>query len=114
MKLHSYGVRLSIDDFGTGYSSLGYLKKLPISTLKVDLSFVTDMTENDNDAVIVHSTVMLAHNLGLTVVAEGVENQETLDLLEIIDCDYAQGYFLSRPLPVQQITAWLKQAQLAT
>jgi diguanylate cyclase (GGDEF)-like protein len=112
MKLHSYGVRISIDDFGTGYSSLAYLKKLPISTLKVDLSFVTDMTENDNDAVIVHSTVKLAHNLGLNVVAEGVENQETLDLLEIIDCDYAQGFFLSRPLPLEQITAWLKQAQL--
>ena len=113
-KLHSYDVRISIDDFGTGYSSLAYLKKLPVSTLKVDLSFVSGMTENDNDAVIVHSTVKLAHNLGLNVVAEGVENQETLDLLEIIDCDYAQGYFLSRPLPVEQITAWLKQAQLVT
>jgi diguanylate cyclase (GGDEF)-like protein len=113
-KLHSYDVRISIDDFGTGYSSLAYLKKLPISTLKVDLSFVTDMTENDNDAVIVHSTVKLAHNLGLNVVAEGVESRETLDLLEIIDCDYAQGYFLSRPLPVEKITAWLKQAQLVS
>ncbi len=112
-KLHSYNVRISIDDFGTGYSSLAYLKKLPISTLKVDLSFVTDMTTNDNDAVIVHSTVKLAHNLGLNVVAEGVENQEILDLLEIIECDFAQGYYICRPLPVGQMTVWLKQARLA-
>jgi len=108
-QLDNMGVSISVDDFGTGFSSLSYLKRLPVHELKIDKSFVTDMSNDDNDAVIVRSTIDLAHNLGLTVVAEGVEDQDTWDLLEILRCDTAQGYFLSRPLPKTEFLAWLKQ-----
>jgi EAL domain-containing protein (putative c-di-GMP-specific phosphodiesterase class I) len=101
------GIRLSIDDFGTGYSSLGYLKKLPVDSLKIDKSFVFNMATEKDDVVIVKSTIDLAHNLGLTVVAEGVENQETLDQLIGMGCDTAQGYFMSRPLAPEQLNLWL-------
>lgn len=103
------GVRLSIDDFGTGYSSLAYLKRLPVQSLKIDRSFVMDMINDRDDLVIVQSTVDLGHNLGLEVVAEGVENQESLDQLQQLGCDYAQGYHLSRPLPVAELTDWLQR-----
>jgi len=105
--LHARGLRLSIDDFGTGYSSLGYLKKLPVHELKIDRSFVQDMMENDNDRVIVKSTVDLAHNLGLSVVAEGVENAEALEALKTLGADVAQGYFMSRPLAAADFETWL-------
>jgi diguanylate cyclase (GGDEF)-like protein len=108
-KLHDRGVHISIDDFGTGYSSLAHLKKLPVSSLKIDASFVIDMTEDENDAIIVRSTVDLAHNLGLNVIAEGVEDQETLDVLKVLDCDYAQGFFICRPIPAADVTEWLRQ-----
>ncbi|GAB4513473.1 MAG: hypothetical protein Tsb0026_18190 [Sulfuricaulis sp.] len=108
-KLHEHGVRISIDDFGTGYSSLAHLKRLPVSNLKIDASFVSDMTDNENDAIIVRSTVDLSHNLGLNVIAEGVENRETLDILQILDCDYAQGFFICRPIPTADVTEWLRQ-----
>lgn len=98
-RLSDAGVGISIDDFGTGYSSLAHLKRLPVSRLKIDRTFVLDMPRDDNDAIIVHSTVNLAHNLGLQVIAEGVENSEVLDLLAIIGCDHAQGFFLCPPLP---------------
>ena len=111
------GIKISVDDFGTGFSSLGYLKRLPVSELKIDKSFVTDMTRDENDAVIVRSTIDLAHNLGLTVVAEGVEDQDTWDLLQILGCDIAQGYMLSKPICATDFWMWLKarhpQLQLA-
>jgi diguanylate cyclase (GGDEF)-like protein len=108
-KLHERGVNISIDDFGTGYSSLAHLKKLPVSNLKIDASFVSDMTEDENDAIIVRSTVDLSHNLGLSVIAEGVEDRATLDILQVLDCDYAQGFFICRPIPASDVTTWLRQ-----
>jgi len=107
MRLDEMGLKLSIDDFGTGYSSLAYLKKLPVQELKIDQSFIFGMTTNENDAVIVRSTIDLAHNLGLHAIAEGVENQDTLDLLAILDCDTAQGYLMGRPMPIQELNQWL-------
>jgi diguanylate cyclase (GGDEF)-like protein len=113
-ELDKMGVRLSVDDFGTGFSSLAYLKQLPVDELKVDRSFVMDMNNDENDAVIVRSTIDLAHNLGLKVVAEGVEDNDALDLLDILGCDLAQGYYLSRPLPAQEFDAWLQTYQVAS
>ena len=105
-RLHEYGMRLSIDDFGTGHSSLAYLRRLPLDELKIDRSFVMQMTENDDDAVIVRSTVDLAHSLGLKVVAEGVESEHHLQILRDLDCDTAQGYFIGRPMTVEKLEAW--------
>ncbi|WJW76270.1 EAL domain-containing protein [Thiohalobacter sp. IOR34] len=109
-EIHALGVRLAIDDFGTGYSSLSYLKKLPIDSLKIDLSFVRNMLDDDQDAVIVNSTVNLAHNLGLQVVAEGVEDRETLDVLAAIRCDQVQGFHIGRPMPAEAALAWWQGA----
>ncbi|MBC7944671.1 MAG: EAL domain-containing protein, partial [Burkholderiales bacterium] len=95
------------DDFGTGYSSLAYLKKLPVGEFKIDKSFVFGMINDKKDAAIVRSTVELGHNLGLKVVAEGVEDEATLKLLKSLNCDTAQGYFLSRPMPPADIESWL-------
>ena len=95
-RLHGLGVRLSIDDFGTGYSSMAYLKSLPVHELKVDRSFVTHMRANPSDHVIVRSTVDLGHNLGLQVVAEGVEDEATWQELDVLGCDAVQGYFLGQ------------------
>ena len=105
--LSEVGVGIDIDDFGTGYSSLVYLKRLPARTLKIDSSFVTDMQTDENDKVIVQSTIQLAHNLGMRVVAEGVETQAVLEALKALGCDYAQGYFISRPGDVATMSAWL-------
>lgn len=102
------GMRIAIDDFGTGYSSLAYLKRLPVNEIKIDKSFVLGMAQDENDATIVRSTIDLGHNLGLKVVAEGIEDQATWDLLAAWGCDLAQGYFLSRPLPPQDFVAWLR------
>jgi EAL domain-containing protein (putative c-di-GMP-specific phosphodiesterase class I) len=106
-QLHTAGIWTSIDDFGTGYSSLGYLKQLPVDEIKIDKSFVMDMASSRDDASIVRSVVTLGHNLGLQVVAEGVENKRTLDMLADMECDLAQGFFLSRPLPAFEISEWL-------
>lgn len=106
-RIHSLGFGLAIDDFGTGYSSLAYLKRLPVSELKIDKSFVLDMLDSDNDAVIVRATIDLAHNLGLVVTAEGVESAAVLDALRDDRCDIAQGYYLSRPLAAEDFRAWL-------
>jgi diguanylate cyclase (GGDEF)-like protein len=111
VRLHDMGIHLSIDDFGTGYSSLVYLKKLPVSQIKVDCSFVMNMIHDQDDAVIVQSTIDLGHNLDCQVVAEGVENIETLEQLRRLGCDQAQGYYLSRPLPADDITSWFAQSQ---
>ncbi|MBN4054374.1 GGDEF domain-containing response regulator [Nitrospira defluvii] len=109
-RLRALGIRLSIDDFGTGYSSLSYLKKLPVDELKIDMSFVKDMILNEEDAVIVQSTIDLAHNLGLKVVAEGVENKETWDRLVEMGCDAAQGYYMSHPVRNELLIRWLEES----
>jgi diguanylate cyclase (GGDEF)-like protein len=105
-RLHRMGIPLAIDDFGTGYSSLGYLKRLPVSAVKVDKSFVKNMETDDNDAVIVRSTVELAHNLGLQVIAEGVETSYLWDRLAALGCDAAQGYYMSQPMPADALSKW--------
>jgi len=107
-RLVALGVRMAIDDFGTGYSSLAYLNRLPIHELKIDRSFVQHMTTTEADATIVRSTVALAHHLGLTVVAEGVEDEQTWNRLAEFDCDSIQGYYLSRPLPSAAFEPWLR------
>ncbi|GAB1261408.1 sensor domain-containing protein [Aurantivibrio plasticivorans] len=106
--IHALGVRLSIDDFGTGYSSLSYLKKLPVDALKIDFSFVINMLEDEQDRIIVNSTINLAHNLGLKVVAEGVESQAALQQLSRMGCDYAQGFYISKPIPAGPIQDWMR------
>jgi len=106
-RLQEMGIKLSIDDFGTGYSSLTYLKKLPVHELKIDYSFISGMTKNKNDAIIVRSTIDLAHNLGLNVVAEGIEDQNTLDSLTQLRCDTGQGFYFSRPLDPEELSRWL-------
>jgi diguanylate cyclase (GGDEF)-like protein len=105
-RLAAQGFKLSIDDFGTGYSSLAYLKRLPVSELKIDKSFVMGMETDESDAKIVRSTIDLAHNLGLSVVAEGVESAAILAQLRELGCDEAQGYFISKPLPAGEFNAW--------
>jgi len=106
-RLRQMGVGISIDDFGTGYSSLAYLKRLPVDELKIDKSFVLHMAHDENDHAIVRSTIGLAHDLGLSVVAEGVEDEAAWDLLTALGCDIAQGYYVSRPLPASELTRWL-------
>jgi EAL domain-containing protein (putative c-di-GMP-specific phosphodiesterase class I) len=108
------GLQLSIDDFGTGYSSMAYLQVMPVHELKVDRSFVSNMTTNSRDAVIVRSTVELGHSLGLRVVAEGVEDADTCRELDAVRCDAIQGYYISRPVPVDDLNDWLKQHFAAT
>jgi EAL domain-containing protein (putative c-di-GMP-specific phosphodiesterase class I) len=106
-RLGELGLSFSLDDFGTGYSSLAYLKRLPIQELKIDRTFVMEMDGNRDDAVIVRSTIDLAHNLGLTVIAEGVETQKTWDRLAEFQCNGAQGYLISPPVPPDELEAWL-------
>ncbi len=108
-RLRELGVSVAIDDFGTGYSSLAYLKRLPINTLKIDQSFLEDMDTNAQDAAIVRSIIDLGHNLGCTVVAEGVENQAVLDRLQALGCDLVQGFHISKPLDVDRFGHWLIQ-----
>ena len=105
--LSDMGIELSIDDYGTGFSSLAYLKLLPVKYLKIDKSFVLDMLEDENDAIIVHSTIDLAHNLGLKVIAEGVENKDSFAKLDELGCDFAQGYYIARPMAANEIKNWL-------
>ena len=110
VRLHAMGFKLSIDDFGTGYSSLAYIKKLPVQELKIDQSFIFGLMTNEDDAVIVRSTIDLAHNLGLTVVAEGIESKEILDRLAILGCDIGQGYYFSRPISSEELSSWLHES----
>jgi EAL domain-containing protein (putative c-di-GMP-specific phosphodiesterase class I) len=107
-ELRALGVRLSVDDYGTGYSSLAYLQELAVDELKLDKSFVMRMTEDAGAAAIVRTTVDLAHSLGLTMVAEGVENEAALAELARLGCDLAQGYHISKPLPAERLTGWLQ------
>jgi diguanylate cyclase (GGDEF)-like protein len=111
-QLDTSGFRLSIDDFGTGYSSLAYLKKLPVYEIKIDKSFVMNMTTDESDEMIVRSTIDLAHNLGLKVVAEGVDTQETWAVLQELGCDGAQGYHLCYPIPASEFVCWLNEAKM--
>ncbi len=108
-KLHQMGICLSIDDFGTGYSSLGYLKRFPIHTLKIDQSFIRDITTDSKDAAIAATIVTLAHNLKLNVIAEGVETVEQLALLRDMQCDQMQGYYFSRPVPAEELEKLLRE-----
>ena len=105
--LSEMGINLAVDDYGTGFSSLAYLKLLPVNYLKIDKSFVIDMMKDENDLIIVQSTIDLAHNLGLFVVAEGVEDKVTLTRLCKLGCDYAQGYHFSKPMPADKLNLWL-------
>jgi EAL domain-containing protein (putative c-di-GMP-specific phosphodiesterase class I) len=109
-QLNGLGVAVAVDDFGTGYSSLSYLKRLPINTLKIDKSFLADMTQGGNDAMIVRSIIDLGHNLGFQVVAEGVEDSDAWDMLTQLGCDAVQGYHVSRPMPNAMFTDWLRAA----
>ena len=112
-RLSQMGLQIAIDDFGTGYSSLSYLKRLPVNTIKIDKSFVIGMSRDENDAAIVRTSIDLAHNLKLEVVAEGVENEETLKRLVELGCDTAQGHYISRPLSADELSTWLKQSSWA-
>ena len=109
-RLRECGISLSIDDFGTGYSSLAHLKRLPVQELKIDQSFVRNLDETSEDAVIVRSTIEMSHNLGLKVVAEGVEYEHSLVLLDRWNCDTAQGYLISRPLTAVAFEAWMAKS----
>ena len=97
------GVRLSVDDYGTGHSTLSYLKSLPVDELKIDKSFVTSICTNANDAIMVRSTIVMAHELGLSVVAEGVEDLETINLLKELKCDHVQGYAIGKAAPREAV-----------
>lgn len=105
-QINNLGIDLSIDDFGTGYSSLAYLKKLPVKWLKIDYAFIINMLEDEQDQIIVNSTINMAHNLGLSVVAEGVETQEVLSRLSSMECEHAQGYHIARPMPAADFETW--------
>jgi EAL domain-containing protein (putative c-di-GMP-specific phosphodiesterase class I) len=111
-QMRSLGIELSIDDFGTGYSSLSYLHRFPISTLKIDRSFVSRMTVNNENAEIVRTIMMLARSLKMDVVAEGVETAEQLAQLKALDCEYGQGYYFSKPLGIEEMMRWLSHHKL--
>jgi EAL domain-containing protein (putative c-di-GMP-specific phosphodiesterase class I) len=107
-RLSAMGLELSVDDFGTGYSSLTYLKRLPVNELKIDKSFVMQMEHDDDDRTIVKSTIDLAHNMGLRVVAEGVENAAVMNMLADMGCDQVQGNFINKPVPADHFVRWLQ------
>lgn len=111
-QLKALGVKISIDDFGTGYSSLLYLKKFPIDKLKIDRSFVTDLTVDSSDAAIVTTIALMAHHLNLRVTAEGVENSSQLSFLKELKCQEAQGYYFSKPIPPVEVEGWLRATEV--
>ncbi len=105
------GISISIDDFGTGYSSLYYLKNFPIDVLKIDQSFVRDITTDDSDAQIVETIILMARNLGIGVVAEGVETREQLEVLKGFNCEKVQGFYYSKPLPLEKLVEFLRKSE---
>ncbi len=109
-RLSAMGVKLSIDDFGTGYSSLAHLKQMPVDELKIDKSFVTGMLEDESDAMIVRSVIDLAHNIGISVVAEGVETEAIYNRLKEMGCDAVQGYYMSKPVSAEDLVEWAKSS----
>ena len=111
--LHRMGVRIAIDDYGTGYSSLAVLRDLPISELKIDRSFIVGLRKRPRDEAIVRSTIRLAHELEVKVIAEGVEDHKTVSELVALECDMAQGYYFSRPLPLPDLVAWFEAPVVA-
>ena len=111
-RLHDIGTSLAIDDFGTGYSSLNYLKKFPIDTVKVDRSFVMDIPKSEDDMAITSAVIAMAHQLKMSVVAEGVETHAQRKFLENHDCEYAQGYLFGKPMPMEEIRAALARGSL--
>jgi EAL domain-containing protein (putative c-di-GMP-specific phosphodiesterase class I) len=113
-KLHHLGVGLSIDDFGTGYSSLAYLKRFPVQSIKIDQSFVRDLTTDADDAAIVAAVVAMAKSLKLKLIAEGVETKEQLDYLTTLHCDEYQGYYFSRPVPAATFATYLHNIDTAS
>ena len=106
--LHGAGIPLYIDDFGTGYSSLNYLQKLPVDYIKIDQSFVANMSRSKDSAMIVRSTIDLVRDLGRKTVAEGVETREHWEQLSRLGCDYAQGYFIAKPMPAEAFQEWVE------
>jgi len=112
-KFNNAGLKIAIDDFGTGYSSLSYLKNLPADELKIDQSFVINMQNDEKDVNIVKTAIGLAHNLGLKVISEGIENRETLEWLRDMGSDYGQGYYIAMPMPYEDALQWLKQSPCA-
>ncbi|WP_455366501.1 two-component system response regulator [Kaarinaea lacus] len=106
-QLNNIGVQISIDDYGTGYSSLSYLKRLPVKEMKIDRTFIKDMAVDEDDKLIVGTTIDMGHNFGLRVIAEGVEDGETVKLLRDMDCDQVQGYYYARPMPVDELYDWM-------
>jgi diguanylate cyclase (GGDEF)-like protein len=111
-RLNAMGLRLSIDDFGIGYSALSYLKQLPVNELKIDKSFGMSLVSDGNSAVIVRSTIDMAHELGLNVVAEGIETKEAYEMLRELGCDSVQGFYISRPLPMREAVKWMENNAL--
>ena len=108
-ELRRLGVSIAIDDFGTGYSSLSYLKKIPADILKIDASFVRELTQNHDDQQIVQAIIAMAHSLDLTVIAEGVETAEQAQFLRELGCSIFQGFLYSRPLPAEQFLAFVRE-----
>jgi EAL domain-containing protein (putative c-di-GMP-specific phosphodiesterase class I) len=107
-KFSETGIGVSVDDFGTGYSSLAYLQKFPIDELKIDKSFIIDLQKDSQNYPIVNATIAMAHDLGITVIAEGVEDETSVSLLKELGCDRVQGYLYAKPLSHEKLLAWLK------
>jgi EAL domain-containing protein (putative c-di-GMP-specific phosphodiesterase class I) len=106
-KIHQHGIKTSIDDFGTGYSSLAYIKRYNIDYVKIDKSFISSITHDEHDLAIVEAIIVMAHKLGMKVIAEGIENKEQQERLKSLGCDYAQGYYIGRPMPLNEMADYL-------